>query len=244
MPTLTRNELLLITAITALPGQPWRHQIRGCGMRQNNAEAARDSLLKARVIRSVRVNTQDALGRARLVECLEMAVDLPFVQEVKAWLAAGQSYRWPGPDHPRPRKQREVPPPGAYRDPVERLLETILRNPRASWTRVRALSGLRGEISLYARRELEDRACVHVDVTENVGRDGRRYARRALLPNENNALVQELRKRYGLKAIAPIVFEIRKVLAENPAREGSPWRVEDIDTDPTLHAKERLRRES
>ncbi len=244
MSTLTRNELLLITAITALPGQAWRHQIRGCGMRQSNAEVARDSLLKARVIRSVRVNTQDALGRARLVECLEMAVDLPFVQDVKAWLAAGQSYPWPGPDHPRPCKEPEVKPPGAYQDPAERLLETILRNPRASWTRVRALSSLRSDISLYARRELEDRGCVYGEVSEHIGRDGRRYARRKLLPNENNALVQELRKRYGLKAIAPVVFEIRKVLAENPAREGSPWRVEDIDTDPTLHAKERLRRES
>lgn len=248
--TFTREELLLITAIALNPHLAWRHLAINCGMRITKAYEARRSLQASGIIGKGKVPCEDKNGRPAMRERWYVKVVMPFVDDVITWDRAGRSYPWPGPPplrRPPTPQATQSRPPGKHRDPTERLLETILRNPHATWRTVRMLSGLEAKESLRAREDIETRAAVIVDVHTKTQRDGRSRQYRVLIPNENNSLVQELRKRYGLRRPVTLDQEIlkaRDLIRSTPARDGSPWRVEDIDTDPTLHAQTRVRRES
>ena len=175
---------------------------------------------------------------------------MPFVHVVKEWLADGQKVPWPGPPPPRPRAvipPQATRPPGIHRLRHERLLETILRNPTARWSSIRAASGLRSQEAKEARTYLADLGATFHDAKYSYRRDGQRYMHFAVCINENHPAVLEMRKRLGLKQPEPLDQEIlraRELIRSTPAREGSPWRVEDIDTEPALHAQTRVRRES
>lgn len=246
----TREELLLITAIEAMPYDTWRTLVRRCGMSVQRAMVARESLLKARIIGKSKQDHTDMSGRKRPVDTLVVIADFPFLHTIREWLANRQQTPWPGPPAKRPVRidyKRAIPPPGIHHDNHERVLETILRNPTASWTSIRDASGVPSVEAKAARTYLEECGALYGDVETLKSRDGRAYMRRKLLINENNAMVQEMRKRYGLKRPEPLDQEIlraRELIRSTPAREGSPWRIEDVDTDRALHAQARVRRES
>ena len=246
----TREELLLITAIEAMPYDTWRTLVRRCGMSVQRAMVARESLLKARVIGKSKHDHTDMSGRKRPVDTLVVIADFPFLHTIREWLANRQQTPWPGPPARRPVRidyTRVVPPPGIHHDNHERVLETILRNPTASWTSIRDASGVPSVHAKAARTYWEECGALYADAETLKSRDGRSYMRRKLLINENNTMVQEMRKRYGLKKPEPLDQEIlraRELIRSTPAREGSPWRIEDVDTDRALHAKARVRRES
>lgn len=247
---LTREEMLLITIVLQRPESIWRNLLPGCGMAAASAQRARDSLLKAKILGTYTVDTFDMSNRRVVQTRYRVIADMPFVHVVSAWIASGQQTPWPGPPSPRPRAvlpPQATPPPGIHRDRHERLLETILRNPTARWSSIRAASGLRSKEALEARTYLADLGATFHDAKYSYRRDGQRYMHFAVCINENHPTVLEMRKRLGLKKPEPLDQEIlraRDLIRGTPAREGSPWRVEDVDSDPGLHATQRVKRES
>lgn len=248
---LSRHDLLLITAILQHPLYVWRELIAGCGMAVGSACASRDRLLRARVIRTAFAERKDVLGRAKRTTVYCVTAEAPIIDEIRAWIDARQAYPWPGPPHPRPRAVSETAtkPPGVHADPYDRLLETILRNPGATWTAIRDASGIQSVEAREARDELLNNGSVSGTTVAFKRRDGRGGMRFAFVPNEEHVLVREMRKRYGL--VGPVASEVpaeilraRELIRSTPAREGSAWRIEDVDTDRALHAKARVRRES
>ena len=200
---LAREELLVLLAVVRAPSQPWRNIERLCCMARTRACAVRDSLIAARALIVTHDWCYDAMARRVKRERYQVAPSID-VSDLQTWLDTGM--RTPCPIPPRPTSvvaplQRS---PGMRRDPRERLLETILRNPERAWREVRLATGLNVKIADAARQELLADETISGAFAPAVDRMGRRFTRGWLAPNEESSLVRELRKRYGIAIPAPV----------------------------------------
>lgn len=208
MSDLTRDELLILSAVIQREGHPWRFVEEVCCMGRPRARQLRDRMLRRlgeAVIWVERPKIIDSRGRTYLRERYYASKTLPVAIALRAWVDGGRKTVPPIPlpdptqEAPQPRVIRSIP--GVASNHEDRVLEAVLRNPVASWRELVPVTHLSWWDASAARDNLEASDTLRADVFHVLGKRGRMRAFRALVPNEESAHVGALRKRYGLRNV-------------------------------------------
>lgn len=203
---LARDEYRLIFRLAKYPAPiQWSTLVRTLAMPGPRARAVRDSLLRMRILRTVVTRDQDAAGRYFRRRLYTLRDDVDVVREIRAWLAGPRTD--PPPSAPPDVYIGPGRPPRMPHDRLapddDLLLEIVLRNPGIAWRELLRLARRKTDRMRRARQQLEDEGALVADCGRTITRDGRKYPKRILIPNEDHLRVRWARERYRIPYEGP-----------------------------------------